>query len=146
MISITVPFTVKTTSKLLLPSLSGQKPITFIVQPPPTLERILNCDQTRFSKFITLLHWNTCAHALQWVTKKHMYLTPYVWNERIFDGLQFALNKIFLNKTLIRFVVYLITLHLVPFASQSINIWVALCVFEGSVKCAVLTFLKQYRS
>ena len=29
---------------------------------------------------------------IHWVTKKHIYLTPYVCNEQLFDGLQSALN------------------------------------------------------
>ena len=35
---------------------------------------------------------------IHWVTKKYIYLSPYVCNERIFDALQVMLNKIFLNK------------------------------------------------
>ena len=40
------------------------------------------------------------------VTKKHIHITPYIFYERIFDGLQFALSKIFLNKRLITFVAH----------------------------------------
>ena len=58
---------------------------------------------------------------VHWVTKKHIYLTPYVCDERIFDGLQFPLNKILSSKVLITFEAHLITLHLVPFASKSVN-------------------------
>ena len=38
--------------------------------------------------------------------KKHFYLTPYICNEQMFDGQQFALNKTFLSKRLMRFVAY----------------------------------------
>ena len=61
----------------------------------------------------------------QWAVKNSfitlLYLIPYVCNERIFDRLQFPLNKFFLNKLRIKFVVHYITLHLVLFASKSIN-------------------------
>ena len=38
--------------------------------------------------------------------KKNIYLTPHVCNDRISNGLQLALNKIFLNKRVIGFVAY----------------------------------------
>ena len=43
---------------------------------------------------------------LHWVTIKHIYLIPYVCNERIFGGLQFPINKIFWSKILITFVAH----------------------------------------
>ena len=47
---------------------------------------------------------------IHWITKKH------VCNELIFYGMQFPLNKI-----LITFVAHLVTLHLVPSLSKSVN-------------------------
>ena len=83
-------------------------------QPLPLSDRI-ECWPAR----IIMLAARSFQHYI--ATKKHIYLTPYVCNEQIFDGLQFKFNKIFLNKKLLRFVAYQITLHLVPFASQSVN-------------------------
>ena len=57
---------------------------------------------------------DTWGKVLHWVTKKHIYLTPYECNERIFDGLQYTL-------ILITFVGHWITLHLVPFSPKLIN-------------------------
>ena len=55
------------------------------------------------------------------VTIKHIYLTPYVCNEQISDGLQFTLNELFFNKTLSKLMTHSFRLLLVPFVSQSVN-------------------------
>ena len=44
-------------------------------------------------QFLRIRVWYDCTHR---VTKKNIYLTSYVCNKQIFDGLQFAINKIFL--------------------------------------------------
>ena len=64
---------------------------------------------------------DTWGKVLHWVTKKHIYLTPYECNKRIFVGLQFPINKTFWSKIVIPLVPHWITLHLVPFASKSGN-------------------------
>ena len=47
---------------------------------------------------------------IQSVTIKHIYLTPYICNEQISDGLQFTLNELFFNKTLIKFIAHSVRL------------------------------------
>ena len=48
---------------------------------------------------------SNCAIAEKYTDKQknHIYLIPYVSNKKLFDSLQLASNKIFLNKLLIRF-------------------------------------------
>ena len=71
-----------------------------------------------FRLYICGENWYTCTLS----NKKT--LTPCVRNGRKFDGLQFPLSKIFWSK-IIQFEAHLTTLHLVPFASKSVNysIW-----------------------
>ena len=57
------------------------------------------------------------AHLPHSIRAEDVMLIRILCNERIFD----ALNKIFLSKRLKRFVTYYIMLHLIPFASQSVN-------------------------
>ena len=59
---------------------------------------------------------------IQKLAKLRIYLTPYVYNELIFDGLQFMHNISFLKKNLLyNLVVHIHALLLVPFAPKLVN-------------------------
>ena len=58
---------------------------------------------------------------VQLTTHQWIQTTPYVCNERIFGGLLFAFNKIFLKDSLPRFVALTFTLLLAPFESKLFN-------------------------
>ena len=79
------------------------------------------------------------------VTKKHIYLTPYVCNERIFDGMQFVLKQTFLEKTMDKICCLLNNVSFGSFCMPIGQLFKSQWVFNGSVKSAVLMFLKQNR-
>ena len=69
---------------------------------------------------------------IQKVAKKGIYLTPYLYNERIFDRRPFMYNKIFLKKLLWKFVALIFTLLLAPFAQKVGQLFETQRVFEQS--------------
>ena len=99
-----------------------------------------NLRQYGFSYSIFEILWAVFSPSfsyIHWVTKKHIYLTPYVCNERIFDGLQFVLNNFFLKKTMGKNCSLLNNASFGTFCMPIGQLFKSQWVFKGSVKSVV---------
>ena len=90
---------------------------------------VIACKSTFFFKIMVInKEWWICrllvTHTFdRWRRAQTIYHTQFLCNERIFDGLQFKMDKIFLIEINITFVANLSMLLLVSFLSKSINCW-----------------------
>ena len=84
-----------------------------------------------FIKDVKWKDWDWSINIAYW----NSYLSPYSYNEVIFDSLQFMSNKIFSKETLLELLV-----------SFAFDCFIILSTFEDSVKSNILLFLNARKN